>query len=121
VRCLFRVNRQPWLIGRERPLLVERLWRSLKYEEIHLKAYANGLAARSGISQWFRFYSESPPLWATNSGGVGGRGEPCGFAAALGRRWQVAHNSTGPTTTKRGIHLTWKRSGLHFMNLLQWS
>ena len=61
MRCLFRVNRQPWLIGRERPQLVERLWRSLKYEEIHLKAYANGLAARSGISQWFRFYNESRP------------------------------------------------------------
>jgi hypothetical protein len=24
--------------------------------------------------------------------------KPCGFAAALGRRRRVAHNSTGPTT-----------------------
>src|SRR5215467_14386395 len=35
-------------------VFVERLWRSLKYEEVHLKAYANGLEARIGIGQWFR-------------------------------------------------------------------
>jgi hypothetical protein len=28
-----------------------RLWRSLNYEEVHLKAYANGLEARIGIGQ----------------------------------------------------------------------
>ena len=32
------------------------------------------------------------------------------YAAALGRHRCVAHNSTGPTTAKRGIHLTRKRS-----------
>jgi len=42
-------------------VFVERLWRSLKYEEIHLKAYANTLQARIGIGQWFRFYNESRP------------------------------------------------------------
>jgi putative transposase len=39
-------------------VFVERLWRSLKYEEVHLKAYTNGLEARVGIGQWFRFYNE---------------------------------------------------------------
>jgi putative transposase len=39
-------------------VLIERLWRSLKYEEVHLKAYANGLEARIGIGQWVRFYNE---------------------------------------------------------------
>src|SRR6266699_7089319 len=33
--------------------------------------------------------------------GVGGRKLPCGFAATLGRRWRVAHNSTGSTTTNK--------------------
>jgi putative transposase len=42
-------------------VLVERLWRSLKYEEVYLKAYANGLEARIGIGQWFRFYNERRP------------------------------------------------------------
>jgi putative transposase len=47
--------------GRERRLdnvFVERLWHSLKYEEVHLKAYANGLEARIGIGRWFRFCNE---------------------------------------------------------------
>ena len=47
-------------------VFVERLWRSLKYEEVHLKAYANGLEARSGIGQCFRFYnraSEHPSVY----------------------------------------------------------
>jgi putative transposase len=39
----------------------QRLWRSLKYEEVHLNAYANGLEARTGIGQWFRFYSDRRP------------------------------------------------------------
>jgi transposase InsO family protein len=32
-----------------------------KYEEVHLMAYANGLEARIGIGQWFRFYNERRP------------------------------------------------------------
>ncbi|MBV8456243.1 MAG: IS3 family transposase, partial [Acetobacteraceae bacterium] len=39
-------------------VFVERRWRSLKYEEVHLKAYSNGLEARIGIGQLFRFYNE---------------------------------------------------------------
>jgi putative transposase len=42
-------------------VFVERLWRSLKYEEVHLKAYANGLEARIGIGQWFHFYNKRRP------------------------------------------------------------
>src|SRR6516164_1093883 len=42
-------------------VFVERLWRSSKYEKVHLKAYANGLEARIGIGQWFRFYNDSRP------------------------------------------------------------
>jgi putative transposase len=47
-------------------VFVERLWRSLKHEEVHLKAYANGLEARIGIGQWLRFYnraSEHPSVY----------------------------------------------------------
>lgn len=38
-------------------IFVERQWRSLKYEEIRLKAYANGLEAHIRIAQWFRFFN----------------------------------------------------------------
>ena len=38
-------------------VFVERLWRSLKYEEVHLRDYANALEARIGIGQWIAFYN----------------------------------------------------------------
>jgi len=42
-------------------VFVERLWRSLKYEEVHLKAYADGREARAGIGAWMAFYNERRP------------------------------------------------------------
>ncbi|HEY0425832.1 MAG TPA: IS3 family transposase [Rhodopila sp.] len=37
-------------------VFVERLWRSLKYEEIYLHAYASVSEAKSGIGAWLHFY-----------------------------------------------------------------
>ncbi len=42
-------------------IFIERLWRSLKYEEIFIKAYESVRAARLGIGQWFSFYNEERP------------------------------------------------------------
>ena len=42
-------------------IFVERLWRTVKYEEVHLKAYANGLEARKGLREYFQFYNERRP------------------------------------------------------------
>lgn len=38
-------------------ILMERLWRSLKYEEVYLKDYATVTEARAGIERWFKFYN----------------------------------------------------------------
>lgn len=38
-------------------IFIERLWRSLKYEDIYLKAYASVAEARAGIGAWFSFYN----------------------------------------------------------------
>lgn len=38
-------------------VFIERLWRSLKYEEVYLKAYETVLEARSGIGEWIDFYN----------------------------------------------------------------
>jgi putative transposase len=38
-------------------VFVERLWRSLKYEEVYLKAYETVAEARFGIGNYFRFYN----------------------------------------------------------------
>ncbi|MCP4546795.1 MAG: IS3 family transposase [bacterium] len=38
-------------------VFVERLWRSLKYEEVYLKAYESTAEAREGIGNWIRYYN----------------------------------------------------------------
>ena len=48
-------------------IFIERLWRSIKYEEIHLKAYANGREARAGIGSWMTFYNEKRPHQAMDN------------------------------------------------------
>ena len=35
-------------------IFIERLWRSIKYEEVHLKAYADGREARDSIGSWMK-------------------------------------------------------------------
>jgi putative transposase len=42
-------------------LFIERLWRSVKYEEVYLKAYQDGKDARAGIGNYFRFYNTERP------------------------------------------------------------
>jgi putative transposase len=50
--------------GRGRALdnvFVERLWRSLKYEEVYLKAHENVSELECGVSNWLRFYNHERP------------------------------------------------------------
>lgn len=42
-------------------LFIERLWRSLKYEEVYLRAYTGGKEARAGIGKYFDFYNSERP------------------------------------------------------------
>jgi putative transposase len=47
-------------------IFIERLWRSLKYEEVYIKAYGSVADARQGIGAWFGFYnraSEHPSVY----------------------------------------------------------
>ncbi len=39
-------------------IFIERLWRSLKYEEVFIKAYATVTEARRGIGSWLLFYND---------------------------------------------------------------
>lgn len=38
-------------------VMIERLWRSVKYEEVYLHAYENGQQARVGLGAYFEFYN----------------------------------------------------------------
>ena len=42
-------------------VFVERIWRSIKYEEVYLKAYENVPEARSSISKYINFYNSGRP------------------------------------------------------------
>ncbi len=42
-------------------IFIERLWRSLKYEEVYLKDYRWVPEARTGIGRWFQFYNVERP------------------------------------------------------------
>lgn len=42
-------------------IFVERLWRSVKYEEVYLKAYQTVAEARIGIGDYLEFYNQQRP------------------------------------------------------------
>jgi putative transposase len=42
-------------------VFIERLWRSLKYEDVYLKGYADAREARAGIAAWIGFYNTRRP------------------------------------------------------------
>ena len=69
--------------GRGRALdniFVERLWRSVKYEDVHLKGYSSVMELMLGLTEYFVFYNDERPhqslgnrtpatVYATASGG----------------------------------------------------
>lgn len=42
-------------------IFVERLWRSVKYEEVYLKSYGDAREARRELGAYFRFYNDQRP------------------------------------------------------------
>ena len=42
-------------------VFVERLWRSVKYEEVYLHAYDTVSAAKAGLERYLRYYSGLRP------------------------------------------------------------
>jgi putative transposase len=50
-------GRGRWIDNR----MIERLWRSLKYECIYLNAFETGSQARAGIGKWLAYYNTERP------------------------------------------------------------
>lgn len=42
-------------------VFIERLWRSVKYEDVYLKEYLTVTALRQGLHEYFRFYNDERP------------------------------------------------------------
>lgn len=94
-------------------IFIERLWRSLKYEEVFIKAYTSVAEARLGIGAWLAFYNferkhqaldyNTPHVFFESS-------IACGYD---GQRKNVAHIPTGATSTvKKDSHDEEKRINL---------
>ena len=57
-------------------IFIERLWRSLKNEEVFIKAYGSVIEARRGIGGWLCFYT------GVAASGARLPDAACGFAGA---------------------------------------
>ena len=100
-------------------VFIERLWRSLKYEDVYLKGYADGRDAKAGIAAWMTFYNhQRPSPGAGQSSADGGvarrrhrreRRNGCGYDAALGQRKGVAHMPTEATEKREESGLKIRR------------
>jgi putative transposase len=42
-------------------IFVERLWRTVKYEEVYIKKYETGVLAHKGLGAYFPFYNTERP------------------------------------------------------------
>jgi putative transposase len=42
-------------------VFVERLWRTVKYEEVHLNNYRSQIEAYTNLDPFFRFYNDHRP------------------------------------------------------------
>ena len=81
-------------------LFIERLWRTVKYEEVYLKAYRDGSEARTALADYFHFYNNQRPHQ-----GLGYR-TPAAVYNSCGQDkpsvGQTATNNQGKTA---GLHL----------------
>ena len=112
-------------------IFIERLWRSIKYEEVHLKAYADAREAQAGIGSWMTFYNFQPAPGDEQPGADGGvarrhgqnrgGGKGCGYAASLGQRKRVAHIPTAEAA-RSGLILEGQRQARsHLKSNVPWS
>ncbi len=72
-------------------IFVERLWRSVKYEEVYLKAYQTVAEARTGINAYLEFYNQQRPHQAP------GYRTPAEVYLSNHEAKEVMANEAGPT------------------------
>jgi putative transposase len=100
-------------------IFIERLWRSLKYEEVYIKAYGSVAEARQGIGGWLGFYNDeaAAPGAGLSDATRGFEGQPVSMWTTLPHRYatlRVAHILTGTSTGKGSNNvLTSKEQGLY--------
>lgn len=77
-------------------VFIERLWRSLKYEEVYLRDYVTVSEARSGIGEYMRFYNDERPHQAL------GQQTPAAFYALMAPpSTATTHQTTASPSSSR--------------------
>ena len=93
-------------------IFIERLWRWIKYEEVHLKAYADAREARAGIGSWMTFYNFRRPhqamnnqmpmaVWRAGMDKIEAAASAVDMPLRSGQRKRVAHIPTAQTEAAR--------------------
>jgi hypothetical protein len=96
--------------------MIERLWRSVKYEYIYLNAFETGSEMRAGTSKWLAYYNSgcphsthgiSPPYEAYASKTETSRPNETLIHLNRAANWLKKHDqlSRGPTTAIRQARL----------------
>jgi len=104
-------------------VFIERLSRSLKYEDIYLKGYADGREAKAGIAAWIAFYNlqrphqalaNRPPMAVWREGATGEIGQAVDMTLLVPRSLDNAHalpTYPQPQQRKRRLMDWGKRNG----------
>ena len=90
-------------------IFVERLWRSLKYETVYLKAYNSIAEARADIASWFSFYNDERPhqslKYLTPSEMFAARAGPVDMNDNASLRMAARYHSYPQDLHKKEIHI----------------
>jgi putative transposase len=81
-------------------LFIERLWRTVKYEEVYLKAYRDGSEARAALADYFRFYNNQRPHQ-----GLGYRTPAAVYNASCQNTPAVGQTAGNHSRKTAGLHL----------------
>ena len=81
-------------------LFIERLWRTVKYEEVYLKAYRDGSEARAALADYFRFYNNQRPHQ-----GLGYRTPAAVYNSGCQGKPAVGQTAANDSRKTAGLHL----------------
>ena len=81
-------------------LFIERLWRTVKYEEVYLKAYHDGSEARAALADYFRFYNNQRPPQ-----GLGYRTPAAVYNSGRQHKPSVGQQAANDPRETAGLHL----------------
>jgi putative transposase len=98
-------------------VFVERLWRSLKYEEVYLQAYETVHDTREGVGRYLMFYNQQRPHRALD-GQTPDQMYCTNLTTRLTAAWSATREAPHPADSTEGGFRRWRVSPrpLHDLN-----